>query len=87
MHLLASNSDLHSDLTATAVRHVWPLLAAASWRHEVLKVLMEWSQRPLSGKAMAQFAGRYPDPHLRLLLDAITHETKDRRGSQTDANE
>lgn len=38
---------------------------------------MEWSQRPLSGKAMAQFAGRYPDPHLRLLLDAITHETKE----------
>merc|ERR1711977_721316 len=30
-----------------------------------------------SGKAMVDFVTRYPDPHLRLLIDAITTETEE----------
>lgn len=77
LHLLASNSDHHCELTVFAVRHVWPLLAEPRWRHAVLELFAEWSQRPLCGKAMAEFAGRHPDPHLRLFLDAIIIESKE----------
>eukprot|EP00425_Heterocapsa_triquetra_P045235 CAMPEP_0195086172 /NCGR_PEP_ID=MMETSP0448-20130528/26371_1 /TAXON_ID=66468 /ORGANISM="Heterocapsa triquestra, Strain CCMP 448" /LENGTH=1109 /DNA_ID=CAMNT_0040119613 /DNA_START=1 /DNA_END=3330 /DNA_ORIENTATION=+ len=77
LHVLASGSDHHCALTAPAVRHVWPLLAQDSWRHSVLELIAEWSQRTISAKALAEFASRYPDPHMRLLLDAATLETKE----------
>mmetsp|Transcript_145039 Transcript_145039/g.368022 ORF Transcript_145039/g.368022 Transcript_145039/m.368022 type:complete len:1105 (+) Transcript_145039:115-3429(+) len=78
LHVLAgSGSDHHCALTAPAVRHVWPLLACDEWRHPVLELLLEWSQRTISAKAMAEFAARHPEPHLRLLIDAVTTESKE----------
>lgn len=74
---LARCSDHHCALTAPAIRHVWPLLANESWRQEILELLMEWSQRSISGKTLAEFAGRYPDPHVRLLIDAAASDAKD----------
>uniref|UniRef100_A0A7S4QH08 Protein unc-45 homolog B n=1 Tax=Alexandrium monilatum TaxID=311494 RepID=A0A7S4QH08_9DINO len=77
LHALASCSDHHCALTVSAVRHVWPLLSCSTWRHGVLELLLEWSQRSITAKAMAEFAGRNPDPHLCLLLEAVTRETKE----------
>ncbi|CAE8627001.1 unnamed protein product [Polarella glacialis] len=76
LHILASNSDHHCALTAQAVRYIWPLLASDSWRYEVTQLLMEWSQRSISSKAMAEFAGRYPDPHIPLLIEMLKQDTK-----------
>merc|ERR1719160_1003726 len=75
--VLATNSDLHSELSASAVKNVWPLLTNEKWRYQVTELLCEWSQRPLSAKVMVEFVWRYPDPHLRLLIDAITTETEE----------
>lgn len=75
--VLATNSDLHSELSASAVKSVWPLLTNEKWRYQVTELLNEWSQRSLSAKVMVEFVWRYPDPHLRLLIDAITTETKE----------
>merc|ERR1719487_130981 len=75
--ILATHSDLHSELSASAVKHVWPLLTNEKWRYRVTELLSEWSQRPLSAKIMVEFVWRYPDPHLRLLIDAITTETEE----------
>lgn len=77
LHTLASNSDLHCELTASAVRYVWPLLSSSAWRHRVLELLMEWSQCSVSAKVVAEFASRYPEPHLRMLVDAMTREEKE----------
>jgi len=77
LHVLASQSDHHAELAAMAMRHVWPLLGCASRRRAVLELLLEFSQRTVSAKAMADFASRYPDPHLRLLVDAVTEEAKE----------
>lgn len=77
LHLLASQSDLHCELSASCVRHVWPLLSSETWRHAVLEVLMEWSQRSVSGKAMSEFASRHPKPNLQLLIEAVTEEKKE----------
>lgn len=77
LQTLASCSDHYCALTAPAVRHVWPLLSCITWRHAVLELLLEWSQRSISARAMAEFAGRNPEPHLRLLLDVVTQETKE----------
>jgi tetratricopeptide (TPR) repeat protein len=74
--VLATNSDLHSELSASAVKNVWPLLTNEKWRYQVTELLSEWSQRPLSAKVMVEFVWKYPDPHLRLLIDAITTETE-----------
>lgn len=74
---LASCSDHHCALTAPAIRHVWPLVAAEPWRHMVLELLLEWSQRSISAKALAEFAGRYPEPNLRLLVEAVTSDAKE----------
>lgn len=38
---------------------------------------MEWSQYPVSGRSLAEFASRYPKPHLSLLIDAVTKEEKE----------
>jgi len=77
LHVFASSSDHHCALTAPAVRHVWPLLSSGEWRHAVLELLLEWSQRTISARAMAEFASRYPEPHLRLLVDAVANESKE----------
>jgi tetratricopeptide (TPR) repeat protein len=77
LHILASFSDHHCALTMPAVRHIWPLLENVEWRQDVLELLMEWSQRSISAKAMVEFAGRYPDPHLHRLLEIIKTETKE----------
>lgn len=74
---LAAASDHHCALTAAAVRSVWPLLEVEEWRYQVLFLLFEWSQRSISGKTMAEFAGRYPDPHVQLLIDMVTKEQKE----------
>jgi len=76
LYLLASKSELHCELSATAVRHVWPFLSSDTWRHQVLELLMEWSQCPVSARGLAEFASRYPKPHLQLLIDAVTKEEK-----------
>jgi len=75
--VLATNSDLHSELSASAVKNVWPLLTNEKWRYEVTELLSEWSARPLSAKVMVDFVWRYPDPHLCLLMDATTTETEE----------
>eukprot|EP00421_Protoceratium_reticulatum_P021651 CAMPEP_0168388320 /NCGR_PEP_ID=MMETSP0228-20121227/16392_1 /TAXON_ID=133427 /ORGANISM="Protoceratium reticulatum, Strain CCCM 535 (=CCMP 1889)" /LENGTH=988 /DNA_ID=CAMNT_0008401567 /DNA_START=24 /DNA_END=2990 /DNA_ORIENTATION=+ len=67
--LLASGSEHHCALTAAAVRHVWPLLPCAAWRQTTLELLRGWSMHSLSARAMAEFAGRYPES-LRLLTAA-----------------
>jgi len=77
LHVLTSLSDHHCALTMPAVRHIWPLLENAEWRQDVLELLMEWSQRSISAKAMVEFAGRYPDPHLHRLLEIVTTEVKE----------
>jgi hypothetical protein len=77
LHLLASQSDNHCELTSHAVRHVWPLIVCPTWRYAVLQLLMEWSQRSVSQKAVAEFASRYPEPHFNLLIEAVTSESKD----------
>lgn len=77
LHFFAAGSDHHCALTAPAVRHIWPMLTNKSWRQAVLELLMEWSQRSISAKTMAEFAGRYPDPHLKLLVEALTIECKE----------
>merc|ERR1719174_1083270 len=38
---------------------------------------MEWSQCTVSGRAMAEFASRYPKPHMHLLIEAVTAEKKE----------
>jgi len=76
LHLLASNSELHCELSAAAVRHVWPFLSSDTYRHKVLELLMEWSQCSVSARLLAEFASRYPKPHLSLLVDAVTKEEK-----------
>jgi len=77
LHLLAVNSEHHAELSAAAMRFVWPLLSSEEWRHSVLELLMEWSQRSVSARSMAEFASRYPMPNLSLLVQAITQETKE----------
>lgn len=77
LHVLAAGSDHHCSLTAPAVRNVWPLLAEEAWRYDVMLLLTEWSQRALSGKSMADFAGRYPDPNLRLLIQLANEERRE----------
>merc|ERR1719282_1173268 len=37
---------------------------------------MEWSQRSITAKAMGEFAHRYPDPNLRILIDIISQNEK-----------
>lgn len=69
--VLARCSDHHCTLTATAIKHVWPLLTFGTTRQTVLELLLEWSQRSITAKSMVEFAGRYPDPHLRLLLGTV----------------
>jgi len=76
LHAITSQSDLHCELTAGAVRHVWPLISNDEWRHDVLELLEEWSRLPLGAKALAEFVGRYPRPHLLSLIQAVTEETK-----------
>jgi len=77
LHALASQSDLHCELSSPCVRHIWPLLSSNVWRHSVLELLMEWSQRTVSAKAMAEFASRHPKPNLQLLIEAATEEKKE----------
>jgi len=77
LHVLASNSELHCELSSTAVKHIWPLISSKTWRQKVLELLMEWSQVTVSARALAEFASRYPKPHLQLLVDAVTREEKD----------
>lgn len=77
LYLLASNSELHCELSTTAVRHVWPFLSSDKWRHQVLQILMEWSQCPVSSRNLAEFAARYPKPHLELLIQAVTKDEKE----------
>jgi len=77
LHVLSSSSDHHCALTAPAVRHVWPLITNNDWRHAVLELLFEWSQRSISAKSMAEFAGRYPDPHLRTLVEIVASDSKE----------
>ncbi|CAK0843542.1 unnamed protein product [Prorocentrum cordatum] len=52
-------------------------MAAEPWRHMVLELLLEWSQRSISAKALAEFAGRNPAPSLRLLVEAATSDAKE----------
>lgn len=75
--VLSINSDHHSELAAAATRHIWPLMSNEAWRYPVLRVLFEWSQRSVGAKVMAEFAGRNPEPCLRLLIDAVADEGKD----------
>jgi len=75
--ILATQSDHHCELSASAIRHVWPLLSSDEWRQSVLELLMEWSQRSVSARSLAEFASRYPKPHFHLLIDAATKETKE----------
>merc|ERR1711988_960193 len=77
LYLLASNSELHCELSAGAVRYVWPFLSSDTWRHKVLQLLMEWSQCPVSAKSLAEFASRYPKPHLELLIESVTKDEKE----------
>eukprot|EP00933_Yihiella_yeosuensis_P038890 TRINITY_DN32836_c0_g2_i1.p1 TRINITY_DN32836_c0_g2~~TRINITY_DN32836_c0_g2_i1.p1 ORF type:complete len:1121 (+),score=299.94 TRINITY_DN32836_c0_g2_i1:74-3364(+) len=77
LHVLATSSDHHCALTAPAIKHIWPLLAVDALRYDVLRVLMEWSQRSISGKAMADFASRYPEPHVSMLISILNTESKD----------
>jgi tetratricopeptide (TPR) repeat protein len=76
LYLLASSSELHRELSAAAVRYVWPFLSSDEWRHRVLELLMEWSECPVGGRGLAEFASRYPKPHLELLIDAVAKEEK-----------
>lgn len=75
--VLASSSELHCELTSNAVRHVWPFLGSEVWRHKVLELLHEWSQCSVSARALAEFASRYPEPHFRLLVEAVTQDKKE----------
>lgn len=75
--LLATHSDNHCERSSSAIRHVWPLLSSPTWRYTGLALLMEWSQRSVSAKALAEFAGRHPDPHVHLLVEAVAQETKE----------
>jgi len=59
-----------------AIRHVWPLISGGAWRHGVLQLLLSWSQHSVCAKALAEFASRYPDPHLNVLISA-TEDTKE----------
>jgi len=59
------------------VRHIWPLLSSDSWRHKVLELLLEWSQYSVSARSLAEFASRYPKPHLSLLIDAAAKDDKE----------
>eukprot|EP00930_Biecheleria_cincta_P030752 TRINITY_DN2130_c0_g1_i1.p1 TRINITY_DN2130_c0_g1~~TRINITY_DN2130_c0_g1_i1.p1 ORF type:complete len:1073 (+),score=266.61 TRINITY_DN2130_c0_g1_i1:49-3267(+) len=77
LQVIAAGSDHHCSLTTPAVRNVWPLLAEEEWRYDVMLLLTEWSQRALSAKAMAEFAGRYPDPNLRLLIQLANEERRE----------
>lgn len=74
--VLARCSDHHCTLTATAIKHVWPLLTFGTTRQTVLELLLEWSQRSITAKSMVEFAGRYPDPHLRLLLGTVLDDSQ-----------
>mmetsp|Transcript_13849 Transcript_13849/g.30537 ORF Transcript_13849/g.30537 Transcript_13849/m.30537 type:complete len:1088 (-) Transcript_13849:137-3400(-) len=76
-HVLASTSDHHCALTAPAVRHVWPLITKPEWRQQVLELLMEWSQRTISARTMAEFASRYADPYLAGLVEIVSDERKE----------
>jgi hypothetical protein len=77
LYLLASSSDHHCEVTASAIRHVWPLASSSSWRYKVLQILMEWSQRSVSARSLAEFASRYPKPHLQILVEAVTEEKQE----------
>jgi len=77
LYVLATSSDHHCALTAPAIRNVWPLMVEKAWRYDVLQLLCEWSQRSISAKALADFAGRYADPHVRLLIEAASEESKE----------
>eukprot|EP00438_Fugacium_kawagutii_P009192 Skav234284 [mRNA] locus=scaffold2271:23238:24854:+ [translate_table: standard] len=74
---LARHSDHHCSLTVVAARHVWPLLEADhAWRYDILALIFEWSQRSISGKALAEFAAKYPQ-HLQMLIEIIDKEKKE----------
>jgi hypothetical protein len=77
LYLLASSSDHHCELSASAIRHVWPLASSSNWRYKVLQILMEWSQRSVSARSLAEFASRYPKPHLQIIVEAATEEKKE----------
>jgi len=77
LFVLANNNDHHCELTSAGIRHVWPLISNPQWRYSVVQLLLEWSQNTVSVKALAEFAGRYPTPHLKLLVEAITEESKE----------
>mmetsp|Transcript_43703 Transcript_43703/g.100885 ORF Transcript_43703/g.100885 Transcript_43703/m.100885 type:complete len:1011 (+) Transcript_43703:57-3089(+) len=72
--ILAKSSDLHCEFTSPAIRHVWPFIAEKKYRYQTLELLCEWSQRTFSAKALAEFAGRYPEPHLLMLVDALSED-------------
>jgi hypothetical protein len=77
LHLLASNSEQHCERSASAVRHVWPLITSETWRYQVLQLLLQWSECSVSGRSMAEFASRYPTPHVDLLIAAVKDESKE----------
>ncbi|CAK9009024.1 unnamed protein product [Durusdinium trenchii] len=75
--VLAKSSDHHCSLTVSALRHVWPLLNVEEWRYQILSLLFEWSQRSISAKSMAEFASRYPDPHVHMLINIVGANKKE----------
>ena len=74
--MLATGSEHHCGLTASAVRHVWPLLRVDTWRKRVLQLLFVWSQCSLSGRVMAEYAGRYPE-QVEALMELLKSERKE----------
>lgn len=77
LHTLARNNDHLCELSASAVKHAWPLLGDEALRYSVLELLEEWSQRPVSAKQMVDFLRRYPSPHLGQIIDGLTNESKE----------
>jgi len=76
LYILATSSDHHCALTAPSVRSVWPLLAADTWRYDIMLLLMEWSQRSITARSMAEFAGRYPE-HVKQLIEVAAEDSKE----------
>eukprot|EP00441_Pelagodinium_beii_P047349 CAMPEP_0197621836 /NCGR_PEP_ID=MMETSP1338-20131121/2275_1 /TAXON_ID=43686 ORGANISM="Pelagodinium beii, Strain RCC1491" /NCGR_SAMPLE_ID=MMETSP1338 /ASSEMBLY_ACC=CAM_ASM_000754 /LENGTH=1093 /DNA_ID=CAMNT_0043191385 /DNA_START=80 /DNA_END=3361 /DNA_ORIENTATION=- len=76
LHILATSSDHHCALTAPSVRSIFPLLSSEKWRYDIMLLLMEWSQRSITARSMAEFAGRYPEM-VKLLIDLAAEDSKD----------
>lgn len=74
---LARNSEHHCSLTAPAVRHIWPMMTNQEWKHSIMELLVEWSQKSTSARTMAVFASRHPNPHLKLVVDAFSEDSKE----------